>query len=177
MTMADQTSALPTGTLVYHPEHGIGRYVGTETISGTRCHQVDFPRQRLTVSVPEKRVRAGGLPTLTEFASPEKIKRVHDIVAGRRQVSKLSWRKRSTDLKQLIVSPDIEGLATALRDLTRDHDDSSHVYQGERELRSEAATRLCEVIAAIEETTPREALRELNTHIAQTKQPIKISGW
>ena len=150
-----------TGDYVVYPTHGVGKIdkIGSEEIAGHKLDliHISFDENKMTLRVPVAQARATGLRKL---ATPEAMKQVMTILAGRPKSSRMMWAKRAQEFQAKINSGDLKMVAEVCRDLQTAANGSAPSYS-QRNLFELAIDRLAGEFAGVVGTDKADAIIKL----------------
>ena len=146
---------------VVYPTHGVGQVTGIENfeIAGEKLKLfvISFERERMTLKVPITKVKESGLRKL---ASRKVIENALKALKGRVRVKRTMWSRRAQEYEAKINSGDPVQIAEVVRDLHRNEDQPDQSYS-ERQMYQAALDRFSRELAAVESTSPEEAVEKL----------------
>lgn len=149
------------GDFVVYPTHGVGQVTGVQNfeIAGEKLKLfvISFERERMTLKVPITKVTESGLRKL---ASRKVIDNALKALKGRVRVKRTMWSRRAQEYEAKINSGDPVQIAEVVRDLHRNEDQPDQSYS-ERQMYQAALDRFSRELAAVESTTPEEAVEKL----------------
>jgi CarD family transcriptional regulator len=155
------------GDFVVYPTHGVGKIdkIGSEEISGHKLDliYISFDENKMTLRVPVAQARVTGLRKL---ATPDAMKEITAILAGRPKVSRLMWAKRAQEFQAKINSGDLKMVAEVCRDLQTAANGSAPSYS-QRNLFELAIDRLAGEFAGVVGTDKADAIVRLTEILAQ----------
>lgn len=164
------------GDAVVYPTHGVGRIerVGFEEIAGHQLNliHISFEDNQTTLRVPVAQARAAGLRKL---ASQETLAAALATLKGRRQISRLTWARRSQEYLAKINTGDPGALAEVVRDL-QSADDGSGSSFSQRHLFGLALERLAGEFAAVRRIAKPDAIEMLNQTLADAKAAGSVAN-
>src|ERR1700710_3021336 len=154
------------GDFVVYPTHGVGKIdkIGSEEISGHKLDliYISFDENKMTLRVPVAQARVTGLRKL---ATPDAMKQVTAILAGRPKASRLMWAKRAQEFQAKINSGDLKAVAEVCRDLQSVANGSAPSYS-QRNLFELAIDRLAGEFAGVVGTDKADAIAKLTQKLA-----------
>jgi CarD family transcriptional regulator len=118
---------------------------------------ISFERERMTLKVPITKVKESGLRKL---ASRKVIENALKALKGRVRVKRTMWSRRAQEYEAKINSGDPVQIAEVVRDLHRNEDQPDQSYS-ERQMYQAALDRFSRELAAVESTSPEEAVEKL----------------
>jgi len=149
------------GDFVVYPTHGVGQVTGVENfeIAGEKLKLfvISFERERMTLKVPITKVQESGLRKL---ANRKVIDNALKTLKGRVRVKRTMWSRRAQEYEAKINSGDPIQIAEVVRDLHRNEDQPDQSYS-ERQMYQAALDRFSRELAAVESTSPEEAVEKL----------------
>ena len=149
------------GDFVVYPTHGVGQVTGVQNfeIAGEKLKLfvISFERERMTLKVPITKVKESGLRKL---ASRKVIDNALKALKGRVRVKRTMWSRRAQEYEAKINSGDPVQIAEVVRDLHRNEDQPDQSYS-ERQMYQAALDRFSRELAAVESTSPEEAVEKL----------------
>ena len=149
------------GDFVVYPTHGVGQVAGVQNfeIAGEKLKLfvISFERERMTLKVPITKVKESGLRKL---ASRKVIDNALKALKGRVRVKRTMWSRRAQEYEAKINSGDPVQIAEVVRDLHRNEDQPDQSYS-ERQMYQAALDRFSRELAAVESTSPEEAVEKL----------------
>jgi len=149
------------GDFVVYPTHGVGQVTGVQNfeIAGEKLKLfvISFERERMTLKVPVTKVQESGLRKL---ANRKIIDNALKTLKGRVRVKRTMWSRRAQEYEAKINSGDPIQIAEVVRDLHRNEDQPDQSYS-ERQMYQAALDRFSRELAAVESTTPEEAVEKL----------------
>jgi CarD family transcriptional regulator len=164
------------GDFVVYPTHGVGKIdkIGSEEISGHKLDliYISFDENKMTLRVPVAQARVTGLRKL---ATPEAMKQITAILAGRPKVSRLMWAKRAQEFQAKINSGDLKMVAEVCRDLQTAANGSAPSYS-QRNLFELAIDRLAGEYAGVVGTDKADAIVRLTEILQQGRAADSARG-
>jgi CarD family transcriptional regulator len=155
------------GDFVVYPTHGVGKIdkIGSEEIGGHKLDliYISFDENKMTLRVPVAQARVTGLRKL---ATPDAMKQITAILAGRPKVSRLMWAKRAQEFQAKINSGDLKLVAEVCRDLQSAANGSAPSYS-QRNLFELAIDRLAGEFAGVVGTDKADAIVKLTEILQQ----------
>jgi CarD family transcriptional regulator len=155
------------GDFVVYPTHGVGKIdkIGSEEIGGHKLDliYISFDENKMTLRVPVAQARVTGLRKL---ATPDAMKQITAILAGRPKVSRLMWAKRAQEFQAKINSGDLKMVAEVCRDLQSAANGSAPSYS-QRNLFELAIDRLAGEFAGVVGTDKADAIVKLTEILQQ----------
>jgi CarD family transcriptional regulator len=155
------------GDFVVYPTHGVGKIdkIGSEEIGGHKLDliYISFDENKMTLRVPVAQARVTGLRKL---ATPDAMKQIMTILAGRPKVSRLMWAKRAQEFQAKINSGDLKMVAEVCRDLQTAANGSAPSYS-QRNLFELAIDRLAGEFAGVVGTDKADAIVKLTEILQQ----------
>jgi CarD family transcriptional regulator len=155
------------GDFVVYPTHGVGKIdkIGSEEIGGHKLDliYISFDENKMTLRVPVAQARVTGLRKL---ATPDAMKQITAILAGRPKVSRLMWAKRAQEFQAKINSGDLKMVAEVCRDLQTAANGSAPSYS-QRNLFELAIDRLAGEFAGVVGTDKADAIVRLTEILQQ----------
>jgi CarD family transcriptional regulator len=109
------------GDYVVYPSHGVGKVTGlnTQELAGVSMdfYQIQFEKEKMSLSVPIARAEKIGLRTLCIL---DHIDQSLDIITEAAQTSRgIMWSRRAQEYERKINSGDVLAIAEVIRDLHR----------------------------------------------------------
>lgn len=164
---ATQGHGFKVNELVVYPVHGMGRLVAIEEqeVAGAKLELfvIYFDYAKMTLRVPSAKVATAGLRKLVDAGV---IRRVIDTLKGRARVKRIMWARRAQEYEAKINSGDIVALAEVVRDLFQPGNLAEQSYS-ERRLYEAARGRLSREIAAVQDVTETEAVKQIEGALAK----------
>jgi CarD family transcriptional regulator len=155
------------GDFVVYPTHGVGKIdkIGSEEIGGHKLEliYISFDENKMTLRVPVAQARVTGLRKL---ATPDAMKQITTILAGRPKASRLMWAKRAQEFQAKINSGDLKLVAEVCRDLQTAANGSAPSYS-QRNLFELAIDRLAGEFAGVVGTDKADAIVRLTEILQQ----------
>jgi CarD family transcriptional regulator len=155
------------GDFVVYPTPGVGKIdkIGSEEIGGHKLDliYISFDENKMTLRVPVAQARVTGLRKL---ATPDAMKQITAILAGRPKVSRLMWAKRAQEFQAKINSGDLKMVAEVCRDLQTAANGSAPSYS-QRNLFELAIDRLAGEFAGVVGTDKADAIVRLTEILQQ----------
>jgi CarD family transcriptional regulator len=152
---------------VVYPAHGVGQILAIEEqeIAGARLELfvINFIKDKMTLRVPTAKIVNVGMRKLSE---PALVKRALDTLKGRARIKRTMWSRRAQEYEAKINSGDIVSIAEVVRDLYRSESQPEQSYS-ERQLYEAALDRLSREIAAVQNLTETEAVKEIEANLAK----------
>ena len=158
--MAKQAKFEP-GDFVVYPAHGLGKVtaIETRTVAGFELDMlvIEFEKEKMTLRIPLDKVGAAGLRNLS---SKKDMGDALKTLKGRVRVKRTMWSRRAQEYEAKINSGDPVQIAEVVRDLHRNEDQPDQSYS-ERQMYQAALDRFSRELAAVESTSPEEAVEKL----------------
>jgi CarD family transcriptional regulator len=152
---------------VVYPAHGVGQILAIEEqeIAGARLELfvINFIKDKMTLRVPTAKIVNVGMRKLSE---PALVKKALDTLKGRARIKRTMWSRRAQEYEAKINSGDIVSIAEVVRDLYRSESQPEQSYS-ERQLYEAALDRLSREIAAVQNLTETEAVKEIEANLAK----------
>lgn len=149
------------GDFVVYPTHGVGQVTGVQNfeIAGEKLKLfvISFERERMTLKVPITKVKESGLRKLSNRKVTENALKT---LKGRVRVKRTMWSRRAQEYEAKINSGDPIQIAEVVRDLHRNEDQPDQSYS-ERQMYQAALDRFSRELAAVESTSPEEAVEKI----------------
>ena len=141
------------GEYVVYRSHGVGRIAAVEEqeIAGSRILLlvVEFPRDGMTVRIPEARISASGLRRLS---SHKDMEAALSVLSQPRRKASAPWMRQVRILEEKIKTGDPKAAAEVVRDLNADSANGTV-----RRLYQTAMDRLVQELALVEGIDARAA--------------------
>ena len=152
---------------VVYPAHGVGQILAIEEqeIAGARLELfvINFIKDKMTLRVPTAKIVNVGMRKLSE---PALVKKALETLKGRARIKRTMWSRRAQEYEAKINSGDIVSIAEVVRDLYRSDSQPEQSYS-ERQLYEAALDRLSREIAAVQNLTETEAVKEIEANLAK----------
>jgi CarD family transcriptional regulator len=152
---------------VVYPAHGVGQILAIEDqeISGAKLQLfvINFIKDKMTLRVPTAKVANVGMRKLSD---PALVKKALETLRGKVRVSTNSWSEQAQEIEAKINSGDIVAIAEVLRDLYPETDNGDPASSTHK-LYEAAVNRLVGEVALVQDMTEDEAIREINSALAQ----------
>ena len=103
---------------------------------------------------------------MRKLAEGTLVKRALETLKGRARVKRTMWSRRAQEYEAKINSGDIVSIAEVVRDLFRSDTQPEQSYS-ERQLYEAALDRLAREIAAVQQVTETEAIKEIEGALAK----------
>ena len=126
----------------------------------------------MTLRVPTAKIVSVGMRKLAE---PPLVKRALETLKGRARIKRTMWSRRAQEYEAKINSGDIVAIAEVVRDLFRSDTQPEQSYS-ERQLYEAALDRLSREIAAVQQITETEAIKEIEGGARQGPAPRTEAG-
>ena len=162
-----QRQGFKTNEFIVYPAHGVGQILAIEEqeIAGAKLELfvINFIKDKMTLRVPTAKIVSVGMRKLAEAPL---VKRALDTLKGRARIKRTMWSRRAQEYEAKINSGDIVAIAEVVRDLYRSETQPEQSYS-ERQLYEAALDRLSREIAAVQQITETEAIKEIEGALAK----------
>ena len=162
-----QRQGFKTGEFVVYPAHGVGQIMAIEEqeIAGAKLELfvINFVKDKMTLRVPTAKIVSVGMRKL---APPETVKKSLDTLKGRARIKRTMWSRRAQEYEAKINSGNLVAIAEVVRDLFRSESQPEQSYS-ERQLYEAALDRMVRELAAVEDITETEAVKEIEGALAK----------
>ena len=162
-----QRQGFKTSEFIVYPAHGVGQIMAIEEqeIAGAKLELfvINFVKDKMTLRVPTAKVASVGMRKLAEAPL---VKRALETLKGRARIKRTMWSRRAQEYEAKINSGDIVAIAEVVRDLYRSESQPEQSYS-ERQLYEAALDRLSREIAAVQQVTETEAIKEIEAALAK----------
>lgn len=169
-----QRLGFKTGESIVYPAHGVGQIIAIEEQVVAGCtlelFVISFEKDKMTLRVPTAKAASVGMRKIAEGSLVDKAL---ETLTGRARVKRTMWSRRAQEYETKINSGDLIAIAEVVRDLHRSESQPEQSYS-ERQLYEAAIDRIVREIAAVNGGTDTEALRVVETALAQSpRRPAK----
>jgi CarD family transcriptional regulator len=148
---------------VVYPAHGVGQILVIEeqTVAGASLEffVVYFAKNKMTLSVPTRKVASLGMRKLSD---PTVVEHVRRTLSQAPYKARGNWSRLAQEYGSKIKSGDMIAIAEVTRDLYRPATNQGQSYS-EQQLYAVALDRLAGEVAVVQQITEKEVIAELET--------------
>jgi CarD family transcriptional regulator len=148
---------------VVYPAHGVGQIlaIGEQTVAGASLEffVVYFAKNKMTLSVPTRKVASLGMRKLSD---PTVIEHVRRTLSQAPYKARGNWSRLAQEYESKIKSGDMIAIAEVTRDLYRPATNQGQSYS-EQQLYAVALDRLAGEVAVVQQITEKEVIAELES--------------
>jgi CarD family transcriptional regulator len=152
-----------TNDFVVYPAHGVGQILAIEeqTVAGASLEffVVYFAKNKMTLSVPTRKVASLGMRKLSD---PTVIEHVRRTLSQAPYKARGNWSRLAQEYESKIKSGDMIAIAEVTRDLYRPATNQGQSYS-EQQLYAVALDRLAGEVAVVQQITEKEVIAELES--------------
>jgi CarD family transcriptional regulator len=148
---------------VVYPAHGVGQILAIEeqTVAGASLEffVVYFAKNKMTLSVPTRKVANLGMRKLSD---PTVVEHVRRTLSQAPYKARGNWSRLAQEYESKIKSGDMIAIAEVTRDLYRPATNRGQSYS-EHQLYAVALDRLAGEVAVVQQITEKEVIAELES--------------
>ncbi|WGD29071.1 CarD family transcriptional regulator [Ancylobacter sp. WKF20] len=154
-----------TGEHIVYPSHGVGRITAIEEqeVAGFKLELfvIHFEKDKMTLRVPVPKIATVGMRKLSDATV---MKKALETLKGRARVKRTMWSRRAQEYEAKINSGDLVAISEVVRDLYRSDAQPEQSYS-ERQLYEAALDRMARELAAVENLTETEAIKQIEQNL------------
>ncbi|WAC28553.1 CarD family transcriptional regulator [Ancylobacter sp. SL191] len=154
-----------TGEHIVYPSHGVGRIMAIEEqeVAGFKLELfvIHFEKDKMTLRVPVPKIATVGMRKLSDATV---MKKALETLKGRARVKRTMWSRRAQEYEAKINSGDLVAISEVVRDLYRSDAQPEQSYS-ERQLYEAALDRMARELAAVENLTETEAIKQIEQNL------------
>ncbi|MBS9476067.1 CarD family transcriptional regulator [Ancylobacter radicis] len=154
-----------TGEHIVYPSHGVGRITAIEEqeVAGFKLELfvIQFEKDKMTLRVPVPKIATVGMRKLSDAVV---MKKALETLKGRARVKRTMWSRRAQEYEAKINSGDLIAISEVVRDLYRSDAQPEQSYS-ERQLYEAALDRMARELAAVENLTETEAIKQIEQNL------------
>ncbi len=154
-----------TGEHIVYPSHGVGRITAIEEqeVAGFKLELfvIHFEKDKMTLRVPVPKIATVGMRKLSDAPV---MKKALETLKGRARVKRTMWSRRAQEYEAKINSGDLVAISEVVRDLYRSDAQPEQSYS-ERQLYEAALDRMARELAAVENLTETEAIKQIEQNL------------